>query len=62
MLQVYELDEDIVNYIKRKYNTAIGETTAEEIKKEVGCAMPLMTEKKTEITLQILPLLFLQPL
>ena len=44
-----ELDEDIVNYIKRKYNTAIGETTAEEIKKEVGCALPLMTEKKVEI-------------
>lgn len=44
-----ELDEDIVDYIKKKYNTAIGETMAEEIKKEVGCAMPLMTEKTTEI-------------
>ena len=39
-----ELDEDIVNYIKRELNLAIGETTAEEIKKEIGCAMPLMTE------------------
>lgn len=44
-----ELDEDIVNYIKRKYNVAIGETTAEEIKKEIGCALPLMTEKKLTI-------------
>ncbi len=44
-----ELDEDIVSYIKKKYNTAIGETMAEEIKKEIGCAMPLMTEKSMEI-------------
>lgn len=44
-----ELDEDIVNYIKKKYNTAIGETTAEEIKKEIGCAIPLMTEKTIEL-------------
>ena len=39
-----ELDEDIVNYIKKELNLAIGETTAEEIKKEIGCAMPLMTD------------------
>ena len=44
-----ELDEDIVNYVKKAYNTAIGETIAEEIKKEVGCAMPLMTEKTIEV-------------
>lgn len=44
-----ELDEDIVDYIKKKYNTAIGETTAEEIKKEIGCAIPLMTEKTVEL-------------
>ena len=44
-----ELDEDIVNYIKKKHNTAIGETTAEEIKKEIGCAIPLMTEKTIEL-------------
>ncbi len=44
-----ELDEDIVNYIKKKHNTAIGETTAEEIKKEIGCAIPLMTEKTVEL-------------
>jgi rod shape-determining protein MreB len=44
-----ELDEDIVNYVKRELNLAIGETTAEEVKKEIGCAMPLMTEMSKEI-------------
>ena len=44
-----ELDEDIINYIKREKNLAIGETTAEQIKIEIGCAMPLMTEKSMEI-------------
>ena len=44
-----ELDEDIVNYIKREMNLAIGETTAEEIKMKIGCAMPLMTEMSMEI-------------
>lgn len=44
-----ELDEDIVNYVKREMNLAIGETTAEEIKKEIGCAMPLMTEMTKEV-------------
>jgi rod shape-determining protein MreB len=39
-----ELDEDIVNYIKREANLAIGETTAEEIKMKIGCATPLMTD------------------
>ena len=44
-----ELDEDIVNYIKREMNLAIGETTAEQIKIEIGCAMPLMTELSMEV-------------
>ena len=44
-----ELDEDIVNYVKRKMGLAIGETTAEEVKKEIGCAMPLVTELSMEI-------------
>ena len=44
-----ELDDDIVNYIKREKNLAIGETTAEQIKIDIGCAMPLMTEKSMEI-------------
>lgn len=44
-----ELDEDIVNYIKRELNVAIGETTAEQIKMEIGCATPLMTEQSMEV-------------
>ena len=44
-----ELDEDIINYIKKEMGLAIGETTAEEIKLEVGCATPLMTEKSIEV-------------
>ena len=44
-----ELDEDIVNYIKRELNLAIGDTTAEQIKIGLGCAMPLMTEISMEI-------------
>ena len=44
-----ELDEDIINYIKREMNLAIGETTAEQLKIELGCAMPLMSQMSMEI-------------
>lgn len=44
-----ELDEDIINYIKREMNLAIGETTAEQIKIQIGCAMPLMTDMSMEV-------------
>ena len=44
-----ELDDDIVNYIKREMNLAIGETTAEQIKMQIGCALPLMTDTPMEI-------------
>ena len=44
-----ELDEDIVNYVKKEFGLAIGETTAEEIKTEIGCASPLMTEMSMEV-------------
>jgi len=44
-----ELDEDITNYIKRELNLAIGETTAEQIKMQIGCALPLMTDMPVEI-------------
>ena len=44
-----ELDEDIVNYIKKELNLLIGESTAEQIKKEIGSAMPLMTEMTMEV-------------
>ncbi len=44
-----ELTEDIVNYVKKEMNLAIGETTAESVKIKIGCAKPLMTEEETEI-------------
>ena len=44
-----ELDEDIINYIKKENSLSIGYTTAEEIKIELGCASPLMTEESMEI-------------
>ncbi len=45
-----ELDEEIINYVKREMNLAIGDTTAETIKKELGCAMPLVTDLSMEIS------------
>ncbi|MGI6712186.1 MAG: rod shape-determining protein [Bacillota bacterium] len=33
-----ELDDAIINYVKRAYNLAIGERTAEEIKNQIGSA------------------------
>ena len=44
-----ELDQDIINYIKREENILIGETTAEQIKMEIGCAMPLMADIPKQI-------------
>lgn len=44
-----ELNEDIVNYVKREMNLAIGETTAEQVKINIGCAKPLLTEESMEI-------------
>lgn len=40
-----ELDKDIINYVKREYNLLIGENTAEEIKKEIGSAAPLVSKR-----------------
>ena len=45
-----DLDEEIVNFVKREMNLAIGNTTAEQVKKEIGCAMPLVTELSMEIS------------
>ena len=44
-----ELDEDIVNYIRKELNLAIGNTTAEEIKIRLGCAQNPMAEETMEI-------------
>ncbi|GAB4195601.1 MAG: rod shape-determining protein [Wenzhouxiangellaceae bacterium] len=34
------MDESIINYARRTYGTLIGESTAERIKVEIGCAWP----------------------
>ncbi len=43
------MDEAIVAYIRRKYNLAIGEPTAEEIKFRLGAALPLDEDLELEI-------------
>ena len=40
-----ELDEDIIQYIRNKYNLLIGERMAERVKIEIGSAYPLPEEK-----------------
>src|ERR1700743_1192329 len=44
-----ELDESIIQYIKRKYNLLIGERTAESIKIELGSAWPMEEPMTAEI-------------
>jgi rod shape-determining protein MreB and related proteins len=40
-----ELDQDIINYIRNKYNLFIGERMAEQTKMQIGSAYPLPQEK-----------------
>lgn len=44
-----EMDEAIIQYIKKKHNLLIGERTAEEIKISLGSAFPLDEELSLEI-------------
>jgi rod shape-determining protein MreB len=44
-----EIDSYIINYVKREYNLAIGERTAEEIKIKIGCAYPKAEEETLDI-------------
>ena len=44
-----ELDESIINYLKKNYSLLIGERTAEEIKWKIGCAYPLEKEETIEV-------------
>jgi rod shape-determining protein MreB len=44
-----KLDEAIINHIRRRYNLAIGEQTAEEIKIKIGSATPLEETMELEI-------------
>src|SRR5215213_5039008 len=44
-----ELDDAIIQYIKKEYSVALGERTAEEIKIQLGSAWPLEEELNAEI-------------
>jgi len=44
-----EMDEAIIQYIKKTYNLLIGERTAEQIKMEIGSAYPLEEKMTMEI-------------
>ncbi len=44
-----EMDEAIINYIKRTYNLSIGHRMSEEVKIKIGSAFPLETELETTV-------------
>jgi len=44
-----EMDESVIQYIKKKYNLLVGERTAEQIKFEIGSAFPLDEPMTMEI-------------
>ena len=43
-----KFDQNIIKYIKKKYNVLIGERTAEEIKMQIGCVYP----RKEDISME----------
>ncbi|MEE4297724.1 MAG: rod shape-determining protein [Wenzhouxiangella sp.] len=43
-------DEAIINYVRRSYGTLIGESTAERIKVEIGCAYALDDQTEIQIS------------
>lgn len=44
-----EMDEAIIQYIKRFYNLMIGERTSEQLKMEIGTALPLEVSESIEV-------------
>jgi rod shape-determining protein MreB and related proteins len=44
-----EMDEAIINYVKREYKLLVGQQTAEEIKLEVGSAWGMREEVQAEV-------------
>jgi len=44
-----EMNDAIINYIKKKYNLLIGERTSEQIKIEIGSAYPLENPLTIEV-------------
>ena len=49
------IDESIIDYIKKTFNLAIGDKTAEDVKIEIGSAMPLEEELKMIIKAESRP-------
>jgi len=44
-----ELDEAIINYVRRKYGVVIGQVTAEQLKIKIGAAVPQDIENSLEV-------------
>lgn len=44
-----EMDEGIIQYLKRKYNLLVGERTSEQIKIQAGSAYPFSETRKMEV-------------
>ncbi|MDQ4064768.1 MAG: rod shape-determining protein [Actinomycetota bacterium] len=44
-----EIDESIINYVKKEYSLMLGERTAEEIKIAIASAFPMPDERSAEI-------------
>jgi rod shape-determining protein MreB len=44
-----EMDQDVVQYLRNKYNLLVGEGIAEQIKWKIGSAYPLHPEKTVEV-------------
>ena len=45
-----KFDEAIINYVRRNHGTLIGESTAERIKIEIGCAYPAVDVREIEVS------------
>jgi rod shape-determining protein MreB len=44
-----EMDEAVMMHLRRKYNLLVGETTAEDVKIQIGSVFPLKEEKTMEV-------------
>ena len=44
-----DLDDAIVNYVRRKYGVVVGQSTAEQLKMKIGAAVPQDTENSMEV-------------
>src|SRR3954453_4109399 len=45
----YDLDDAITNYLRSEYRMAVGTQTAEEIKLQIGSALPIGNERSTRV-------------